>query len=72
MLKTGKDVLFVQIDAATSPGNSGGPVFMGDQVISVVDWGDAQDGSENLNFSIHYSEVMEFLKRHDVAYHKGD
>ncbi|MBI1245172.1 MAG: trypsin-like serine protease [Alphaproteobacteria bacterium] len=62
----GKPVLFVQIDAATSPGNSGGPVFMGDSVISVVDWGRVDVGSQNLNFTIHYSEVLEWLREKNV------
>ena len=62
----GKPVRFVQIDAATSPGNSGGPVFMGDSVIAVVDWGDNRPGSENLNFAIHYSEVLEWLREKNI------
>lgn len=60
-LAAGSDVLFVQIDAATSPGNSGGPVFLDDYVISVVSWGDARQGSENLNFTVHHSEAERFL-----------
>ncbi|WNK00964.1 S1C family serine protease [Thalassospiraceae bacterium LMO-JJ14] len=60
-LAAGSDVLFVQIDAATSPGNSGGPVFLDDYVISVVSWGDARQGSENLNFTVHHSEAQRFL-----------
>lgn len=59
---TGSDVLQVQIDAATSPGNSGGPVFMKDYVISVVSWGRVDRGSENLNFTIHHSEAERFLR----------
>jgi len=35
----GPDVLQVQYDAPTSNGNSGGPVFLGDRVIAIVDWG---------------------------------
>lgn len=62
----GKPVLFVQLDASTSPGNSGGPVFMGDQVIGVVDWGRVDQGSQNLNFAIHYNEVLEWLREKNV------
>lgn len=57
----GKDVLFVQTDAAINPGNSGGPLFLGDKVIGVNN-NKMVAGSEGLGFSIHYSEVKEFLK----------
>ena len=56
----GKGVLFIQIDAPISPGNSGGPLFLGDRVIGVNTW-NRRDG-QNLNFSVHYSEVIEFIK----------
>lgn len=61
-LSGGPDVLHVQVDAATSPGNSGGPVFMDDTVVSVVSWGNNQVGSENLNFTVHYSEALRFIR----------
>lgn len=61
-LNSKKKYLQVQIDAPTSPGNSGGPVFMKDKVVSVVSWSRVDKGSENLNFSIHYSEAWRFLK----------
>ena len=54
-IKSAKKVMFVQIDAATSPGNSGGPVFLKDRVVSVVSWGNNLPGAENLNFTIHYT-----------------
>lgn len=57
----GKDVLFVQTDAAINPGNSGGPLFLGDKAIGVNN-NKMVAGSEGLGFSIHYSEVKEFLK----------
>jgi serine protease Do len=56
----GDDVLFVQTDADINPGNSGGPVFKGDLVIGVSDWG--RSDSTGLNFLIHFSEVLNFLK----------
>jgi serine protease Do len=56
-----KKFLQVQIDAATSPGNSGGPVFLKNKVAGVVSWGRIDRGSENLNFTIHYSEANRFL-----------
>jgi serine protease Do len=57
----GKEVLFVQTDAAINPGNSGGPLFLGDRLIGVNN-NKMVAGSEGLGFSIHYSEVKEFLK----------
>lgn len=57
----GKDVLFVQTDTAINPGNSGGPLFIGNKVIGVNN-NKIVAGSEGLGFSVHYSEVQEFLK----------
>ncbi|MBF0626507.1 MAG: trypsin-like peptidase domain-containing protein [Magnetococcales bacterium] len=55
-------VRYLQIDAATSPGNSGGPVFVKDRVVGVVDWGNVSDGAQNLNFAIHCTEALRFLE----------
>lgn len=63
IMNAGDGVLQIQIDAATSPGNSGGPVFLKNHVVGVVSWGRADQGSENLNFIIHYSEAEDFIKR---------
>lgn len=57
----GKEVLFVQTDTAINPGNSGGPLFLGDKVVGVNN-NKIVTGSEGLGFSVHYSEVQEFLK----------
>lgn len=64
----GKKVLFIQTDAPINPGNSGGPLFLGDKVIGVNAW--KQTGAEigGLNFSIHYSEVMDFLREYLPGY----
>lgn len=57
----GKDVMFVQTDAAINPGNSGGPLFLGQQVVGVNN-NKLVSGSEGLGFAVHYSEVAEFMK----------
>lgn len=57
----GKDVLFVQTDTAINPGNSGGPLFIGEKVVGVNN-NKIVAGSEGLGFSVHYSEVQQFLK----------
>ena len=57
----GKDVLFVQTDAAINPGNSGGPLFLGQKVVGVNN-NKLAGGSEGLGFAVHYSEVAEFMK----------
>lgn len=60
----GKDVLYIQTDAPINPGNSGGPLFLGDRVVGVNTWGFKKDTAEGLNFAVHYSEVLEFLREH--------
>lgn len=60
----GKEVLYIQTDAPINPGNSGGPLFLGDRVVGVNTWGLKKDTAEGLNFAVHYSEVLEFLREH--------
>jgi len=57
----GKEVMFVQTDAAINPGNSGGPLFLNEKVIGVNN-NKLVGGNEGLGFAIHYSEVAEFMK----------
>jgi hypothetical protein len=57
----GKDVLFVQTDAAINPGNSGGPLFLGQKVVGVNN-NKLAGGSEGLGFAVHYSEIAQFMK----------
>jgi serine protease Do len=63
----GKKVRFIQTDAAINPGNSGGPLFLGSRVVGVNTQKLARTGLEGLGFAIHYSEVLEFLDRHQVS-----
>lgn len=58
----GEDVLYVQTDAPISPGNSGGPLFLDNRVVGMNTWGRI-DG-QNLNFAIHYAELLAFLNEH--------
>jgi len=58
----GEDVLFVQTDAAVNPGNSGGPLFLGNRVIGMNTWG--RIDATGLNFSVHYSELLNFINEH--------
>lgn len=58
----GKEVLFIQTDAAINPGNSGGPLFLGNKVIGINDQKLVKAGLEGLGFSIHYSEVDNFMR----------
>ncbi|SVE40571.1 uncharacterized protein METZ01_LOCUS493425, partial [marine metagenome] len=53
---------YIQIDAPINPGNSGGPLIDSNgYVVGVNTWGARGD---NLGFSIHCSEVEEFLKKY--------
>jgi len=62
----GEEVLYVQTDAPISPGNSGGPLFLGSPVVGMNTW--ARTDGQNLNFSVHYAELMAFLNEHLPGY----
>jgi serine protease Do len=62
----GKKVRFIQTDAAINGGNSGGPLFLGDIVVGVNNWKLASADIEGLNFALHYSEVIDFLRSQNV------
>ncbi len=56
---------YIQMDAAISSGNSGGPLFNSkEQVIGVNTWG-RTDG-QSLNFAVHCNEVKKFLRKNKV------
>lgn len=63
VLKSGPPLEFVQTDTPISPGNSGGPLFIRDVVIGVNDWIRVDKGSQNLNFSVSYNEIRDYLNR---------
>jgi serine protease Do len=63
LLKAGPPIEFVQTDTPISPGNSGGPLFIKDAVIGVNDWVRVDKASQNLNFSVSYNEIREYLNR---------
>ncbi len=62
---------FIQTDTALNPGNSGGPLFLGDKVIGVVTQKLAAAELEGLSFAIHYGEVLDFLEASDRAVRAG-
>lgn len=57
----GGDVLVIQTDASLSPGNSGGPLFLGDRVIGICTSKLVDSASEGLGFAVHASEIEQFL-----------
>lgn len=63
LLKAGPPIEFVQTDTPISPGNSGGPLFIKNVVIGVNDWVRVDKASQNLNFSVSYNEIREYLNR---------
>jgi len=60
----GDKVLYIQTDAPINNGNSGGPLFVGDEVVGMNTWGYNKSVAEGLNFSVHYSELVKFMNEH--------
>lgn len=67
----GKAIRFIQTDTAVNPGNSGGPLFLGDKVVGVNTQKLAATELEGLSFAIHFSEVLDFLKKKGIAIGTG-
>ena len=61
-LRTLGGVEYVQTDTTMNHGNSGGPLFLGREVVGVSTWGKA--GANNLNFAIDFREVQRFIQEH--------
>ena len=53
-------ITLLQTDTALNPGNSGGPVFLGDAVVGVVTFKKGLD--EGLGFAVHVDEIRAFLE----------
>ena len=64
----GDKVLYIQTDTPTNPGNSGGPLFLGQRVVGMNTWGYVPGYADGLNFSVHYSELMNFMNEHLPEY----
>lgn len=56
---SGQNLLQAQVDAAVNPGNSGGPVFIGDKVVGVAFQG--YGGHQGLNYIIPIPIMQHFL-----------
>jgi serine protease Do len=63
LLGSAMEVEFVQTDTPISPGNSGGPLFLGDAVIGVNDYILVDKALQNLNFSVSFNEIKAYLDR---------
>ena len=62
LVKGSNEMLVIQTDAAISPGNSGGPLFVGAQVVGINSQKLVKTGVEGIGFAVHYAEVQRFLQ----------
>ncbi|MDP7453249.1 MAG: trypsin-like peptidase domain-containing protein, partial [Arenicellales bacterium] len=62
----GKAVRLIQADVAIKPGNSGGPLYLDDEVIGVNTQKLVSEEIEGLSFAVHYSEVIRFLEKNGI------
>lgn len=59
-------VEFIQSDTPISPGNSGGPLLLGDKVVGMADFGNVKKYAQNLNFSVSFNEINKFLVKNGI------
>lgn len=64
-------MLFIQTDTAINAGNSGGPLLLDGRVIGVNTWKMVMTDVEGLSFSLHFSEVFDFLRKHGAMAEGG-
>ena len=57
----GDKALVIQTDTPVNPGNSGGPLFLKDDVVGVNTI--KFRGADGIGFAVHYSEVLKFLSQ---------
>ncbi len=62
LVRGSNEMLVIQTDAAISPGNSGGPLFVGAQVVGVNSQKLVRVGVEGIGFAVHYAEVQRFIQ----------
>jgi S1-C subfamily serine protease len=58
---SGDQFNYIQTDAAISPGNSGGPLYLKNHVIGMNTFKRVGKDIDGLAFSIHYEEIMNFI-----------
>jgi S1-C subfamily serine protease len=61
LVRGSRQMTVIQTDAAISPGNSGGPLFMGNKAIGVNSQKLVRRGVEGIGFAVHVDEVAKFL-----------
>ena len=54
-----RKILHVQTDVVINLGNSGGPLFLDDEVVGINAWRWGSHGG--LSFAVHYREILDFL-----------
>lgn len=62
----GNKITVLQTDTPINSGNSGGPLFLKNEVIGVNTFKLVSVETEGLNFAVHISEVMNFLKSEGI------
>lgn len=63
----GRTLRFIQSDIAASPGNSGGPLMINNQVVGIMTWKDVQIHSEGLTFSLSSAEARDWILKLKIS-----